>query len=132
VSIELHMLVFTSILGIVQLLAAAQVMTAQRGVKWNLGSREGKAAPLTGMAGRLERAFRNLLETFPFFAAAVLTVQLAHKNSSLTAIGAQVYFYARVLYFPVYAAGLPIVRTVIWCISLAGLCLMLWALLKVA
>ena len=131
-SSELHMLVFTSVLGLVQLLASAQAATAQRGVKWNIGNREEKSAPLSGMAGRLNRAFANLMETFPFFAVAVLLVHVTHKNTAGTAIGAQLYFYARVLYFPVYAAGLKVVRSLLWMTGLLGLCLLLWPLLKLA
>ena len=43
----------------------------------------------------MERASRNFLETFPFFAAAVLAVVLTQRTSPETALGAQVYFWAR-------------------------------------
>jgi hypothetical protein len=41
-----------------------------------------------GVAGRLERALRNFLETFPLFATAVLLVQITGRNGRMSAIGA--------------------------------------------
>lgn len=126
-SVELGALTGTVILGLVQLFAATQAATAQRGFKWNMSSREGTPAPLTGVAGRLDRAFRNLLESFAFFAAAVLIVQLSGRNSELSALGARTYLIARLVYVPVYAAGIVGLRSLIWLASMAGLVLVLYA-----
>ncbi|HYG05836.1 MAG TPA: MAPEG family protein [Stenotrophomonas sp.] len=128
-SIEMRMLAWAIVLGFVQLLLAAGAMTAQRGAKWNASARDGTPPPLVGVAGRLDRAFRNFLETFAFFAAAVLAVVLAQRTDAHTALGAQVYFWARVLYIPLYAAGIPYVRSLVWTISMIGIVLVLWPLL---
>jgi uncharacterized MAPEG superfamily protein len=127
--IELQMLVFASILGLVQLMIAAQMATAQRGVKWNLSSRESTPAPLTGAAGRVDRGFKNFMETFPIFIVAVFVVYATQKSSALSAWGAQIYFYARVVHFLVYAAGITVVRTIVWCVSALGLALVFASLL---
>ncbi|MGO4262380.1 MAPEG family protein [Lysobacter sp. TAB13] len=126
---ELQMLAWSIALGIVQLLIAAAFMTAQRGVHWNAGARDGTPEPLTGVAARLDRAWRNFMETFPFFAAVVLAVSLSGRGNDATALGAQVYFWARLAYVPVYAAGIPYLRTAIWAAALWGVLQMLWALL---
>jgi uncharacterized MAPEG superfamily protein len=123
--IELRMLAWSVVLGLVQLFAAAALMTRQRGMQWNAGARDGVPTPLTGVAGRLERAQRNFLETFPFFAAAALAVALTGRSDAMTALGAQLYFWARVAYVPIYAAGIPYVRSFVWAVSLAGLLLVL-------
>lgn len=128
-STELQMLAWSIVLGIAQLLLADAFMTAQRGLSWNVGARDGVAEPLTGVAARVDRAWRNFLETFPFFAAAVLAVSLSGRGNDATALGAQVYFWARVLYVPAYAAGIPYLRSLIWAVSLWGVLQMLWALL---
>lgn len=128
-SIELKMLLYSAILGIVQLLAAAHLSTLQRGVKWNLSARDQKAPELTGVAARMDRAFKNFMETFPFFIAAILMVQMTQMQSSSSMIGAHLYFWARLFYVPMYAAGIPVVRTLVWSISLIGLIMVLAALI---
>ena len=127
--IELKFLGWAVVLGFVQLLLAATLMTAQRGGRWNVGPRDGEARPLTGVAARAERAFRNFLETFAFFAAAVLGVVAAGRTGEATALGVQLYLWARVLYVPLYLAGVPYVRSLVWAVAMAGLVMVLWPLL---
>lgn len=128
-SVELQMLAWSIALGIVHLLVNAGFMTAQRGLRWNASARDGTPEPLTGVAARMERAWRNFLETFALFAAAVLAVQAAGRGSDQTALGAQLYFWARLVYVPVYAAGIPYLRSAVWTVALWGLLKLLWALL---
>jgi uncharacterized MAPEG superfamily protein len=118
---EIQMLAWASALGLVQLVLDATLGTAQRGLKWNVSARDGEPAPLTGVAARVHRAFLNFLETFPFFVAAVLAVALTGRANAATALGVQLYFWARVVYVPLYAAGIPYVRTLTWAVSLVGL-----------
>ena len=128
-SIELKMLLYSVILGIVQLLTASLLSTLQRGVKWNISSRDQKAPELTGVAARMDRAFKNFMETFPFFVAAILMVQLTQMQSSNSMLGAQLYFWARLLYIPIYAAGITMVRTLVWAVSFIGLMMVLFSLI---
>lgn len=128
-SMELKMLVWTIVLGLLQVALAAMLSTRQRGLAWNAGPRDNVPTPLTGVAGRVDRALHNFKETFPFFAAAVLAIQLTQNANAETAMGAQIYFWARVAYVPVYAAGISYLRTVIWAASLAGLLMVLKPLL---
>ena len=65
-----------------------------------------------GQAG--PRAQANLLETFPFFAAAVLAAALSAKLGPLTLWGSALYVAARALYVPIYAFGVSIIRSVAW------------------
>jgi uncharacterized MAPEG superfamily protein len=126
---ELMWLGWSIALGLVYVLAAAALGTWQRGLKWNVGNRDGDAKPLTGMAARAARANRNFLETYVFFAAAVLAVVLAHKSNAWSALGAQIYFWARVVYLPVYVVGIPYLRTLVWAASFWGILQLLEALL---
>jgi uncharacterized MAPEG superfamily protein len=127
-SIEMKMLVWSVVLGIAQILLAATFGTMQRGLKWNAGARDGVPALLTGVAGRLERSSHNFIETFLFFAVAVLAVLWSQKTDANTALGAQLYFWARLAYLPVYASGIAYLRTLIWAVSMAGLVMVLMAL----
>jgi uncharacterized MAPEG superfamily protein len=117
---ELQLLIAAVLVGIVQLFWAAAAARGQQGLKWGGGPRD-EPRPLTGVAGRLDRAFRNYLETFPFFAAAVITAYLAGKLGTLTLWGAGLFVAARALYVPVYAAGVPGLRTLIWFVAMVGL-----------
>ena len=119
-SIELKMLGWSICLGLLHIAIAATLATQQRGLKWNASARDGVPVPLTGIAARVDRASHNFLETFAFFAAAVLAVVIAQKTSPSTALGVQLYFWARLVYLPVYAAGIPYLRTLIWVVSLWG------------
>ena len=122
--VDLKMLAWSVVLGLAYVVFAVTLATMQRGMAWNAGNRTGEA-PLTGAADRASRASRNFLETFAFFAAAVLVVVVGQCTSSTTALGAQIYFWARVLYLPIYAAGIPYVRTLVWAISVLGLVMVL-------
>jgi uncharacterized MAPEG superfamily protein len=127
--IELKMLGWSVALGLVHVLLGAALTTRQRGLKWNVGARDAVLPPLEGVAARVDRALRNFLETFPFFAAAALAVAVLERGDSATALGAQAYFWARLVYVPLYAAGIPYLRTVVWAVSLWGILQLLWALL---
>jgi uncharacterized MAPEG superfamily protein len=129
-SIELWWLGWSIVLGLVYILIAAAISTWQRGIFWNAGNRDGDPQPLNKYAARADRASKNFLETFVFFAAASLAVVVAGKHGAQTAIAAQIYFWARVVYLPVYIVGIPYLRTAIWIASLWGIVQMLEALLQ--
>ena len=124
---ELQMLAASVVIGLVHLLWASAAAQPQRGLKWNVGSRETPVV-LTGMAGRLERAFVNFRETFAFFVAAVLVAYLGGRLGALTAFGTVLYVGARAVYIFLYAFGVPVVRSLVWVASMAGLGLVLLAL----
>src|ERR1700744_1529293 len=69
---ELSMLLGAVLLGIFQLMIAARAVNGERGVKWNVGPRDEPGKAVSATAGRLERASRNFMETFPFFAVLVI------------------------------------------------------------
>jgi len=134
---EFIMLAFTLILAIVQIGWAASARTAELGLKWNAGARDGETAPPGRLAGRLIRAQANLFETLPIFAAAVIMAHIAGKDGPLTFngldihltfVGAHLYFFGRLVYLPLYAFGTPYVRTLAWLVAFAGLVMVIVAL----
>lgn len=125
---EFTMLGLAMVLGLFHLLIAARVGNSQRGIQWNVGARDAAPPPVSALAGRLERAFRNFMETFPFFAVAILAAHATNRFGWLTLVGSQVYLIARVIYLPLYAAGVPVFRTLVWLIATIGLILVLAAL----
>lgn len=118
---ELLMLVWSSLLGIAHLLAVAQFSRQQYGLKWVGSARDEPRPPLTGLGGRLERAYRNFLETFPYFVAAVAVVSLSGAADRVSAWGAVAYFAGRLVYVPLYAAGVPVIRGLVWNIPTVGI-----------
>jgi len=127
-AIEIKWLAWSIALGLAYVLIAATLGTQQRGLKWNASNRDGELKALTGAAARAARANANFLETFPFFAAAVLAVVLTKTNTAHTAFGAELYFWARLAYLPIYIIGIPYLRTVVWAVSFWGLLQLLKAL----
>jgi uncharacterized MAPEG superfamily protein len=125
---EFTMLALAMVLGLFHLLIAARVGNSQRGIQWNVGPRDQPSPPVSPLAGRLERASRNFMETFPFFAAAILADHAMNRFSWMTVVGSQIYLIARVIYLPLYGAGVPVFRTLTWLVSLVGLLLVIAAL----
>ena len=120
-SMELKLLLAAVIIGLIHLLWATVAGSGgHRDTAWLLGPRD-DPRPVTGQAARLSRAYANFLETFPLFAAAVIAVVIAGKTSNQTTFGAWLYVIARVAYTPLYAMGLPVVRTVAWTASMIGI-----------
>lgn len=128
-SIEIQMLAWAVLLGMVHLFAASTAVTRERGTAWNASARDGQPPPVKPLTGRLQRAQSNFMETFPFFAAAVLAVVLTERQDGNTALAVQLYFWARVVYLPLYAAGVPYLRSLVWLVSLVGIGMLVWALL---
>ena len=121
------MLAASCVLCLIQIVIASHAASRQRSYRWTASARDSDVAPLTGVAGRLERALRNFLETFPVFAAAVLLVHALGRESALSGSGAVLYFSARVVYLPLYAAGVPVIRSLIWNVAFGGIILLLLA-----
>lgn len=128
-TLELRMLALSIVLGLVQIVLASHSASLQRGYVWTASSRDAPVAPLAGVAGRLARALQNFVETFPLFAAAVLVAHLAGAHGWMTEWGAQLYFWGRVAYLALYAAGVFLLRSLAWNVATAGIILLLLALL---
>ena len=112
---------------LIQIVIASHAGSLQRGYRWTAGARDSEVPPLTGVAGRLERALRNFLETFPVFVAAVFLVHVLGREGALSKWGAVLYFSARLVYLPLYAAGVPVIRSLVWNVAFAGIVLLLIA-----
>jgi uncharacterized MAPEG superfamily protein len=117
---DLKFLVWATALTVMQMVLAATAATQQVGLPTLAGNREDMPA-LVGLAGRAQRAHRNMLESLVLFAALVLVAQAAGKANATTALGAEIFFWARLVYAIVYLVGIPWLRTGVWAVGLAGL-----------
>ena len=127
---ELQMLTAAIVLGFVHLIAASHAASLQRGYRWTAGARDETLPPLTGVAGRLARASANFAETFPYFAALVLAVEVTGHRDAYSYWGVVLYVGARIAYLPLYAFGVFLVRSLVWNVATAGIVLLLVALLR--
>jgi uncharacterized MAPEG superfamily protein len=118
---ELSILAWGCVLALLHILLAAHLKTRQYGLKWNMGARDGELPSPQPAVARLMRAQANFYETFPLFSAAAIIVSVAHLNDRVTAIGAIVWLVARAVYLPLYALGIPYLRTLAWIVSLVGI-----------
>ena len=121
-NLQLYSLMAAVVLGLVHLSAASFSFKAQVGNKYTVGPRDEGLQP-TGVTARLYRANANFLETFPYFAVCVLVVSATGSGGILSQIGSVMYLAGRVLFLPLYAAGLPSVRTLSWNAATLGLVL---------
>lgn len=126
---EITILALGTLLLFIHILVAGQFKTAQYGRKWNVGARDETLPPPNAMTGRTMRAQANFQETFPIAIVALLSVVIAQRTSAWTALGGWVWLGARVVYLPLYAVGVPIVRTIVYFVSLVGLAVVLKPLL---
>ncbi|QAY77726.1 MAPEG family protein [Sphingosinicella sp. BN140058] len=124
-TIDLSVLAWGCILGILHIFIAVRFKTRQYGTKWNVGARDEALPPPNPIVGRLARAQANFFETFPIMAAAILIVTVADLEDRSTAIGALLWLGARIVYLPLYAAGTPVVRTIAFLVSIVGIALVL-------
>jgi len=127
--VELKIVALGAVLLFVHIFTATRFKTAQYGRKWNVGARDEALPEPNPISGRTMRAQANFLETFPIAIVALLGVVIAGKTSQWTAIGGWIWLGARVVYLPLYAAGVPVIRTVVWTIGMVGLAMVIKPLL---
>jgi len=123
--IELILLCMSVVLGFVHIVLASHAASLQRGYRWTAGPRDERLPPLTGVAGRLERALANFGETFPLFVAAVFVVHTTQAYGALSTTGAWLYLVGRILYLPLYAFGVLLLRSLAWNVAAVGIALLL-------
>lgn len=117
---DLKLLVWSLALTLLQSVVAVMGATLQVGLPKLAGNRE-NMPEIVGWAGRAQRAHRNMLESVVLFAGLVLVAHVAGRANATTVLGAQLFFWARLAYAPVYLIGIPWLRTGVWAVSVAGL-----------
>jgi len=127
--VEIKIAAFGAVLLFIHIFVAIRFKTAQYGRSWNVGARDEALPQANAMTGRTMRAQANFQETLPIAIVALLGVVLANKTSATTALGGWIWLGARVVYLPLYMAGIRVVRTVVWTVSMIGLAMVVWPLI---
>jgi uncharacterized MAPEG superfamily protein len=117
---DLKYLLFSTILTFVQVLIAAALANQSVGLTTLAGNREG-LGEMPGLAGRARRAHLNMIENMVVFVTLVLIATVGGKANAMTAMGAMIFFWARLAYVIIYLVGLPWLRTLAWAVSVIGM-----------
>ncbi|MBB4009209.1 MAPEG family protein [Allorhizobium taibaishanense] len=126
---------FLPVIGLSVLLLLFHVMlqgmiaTKELGTDWNAGPRDDGLEPKSAQAGRAARASSNFRETYPGFIALAFGLILAGDPHGFGLIGAWVWFVCRLVYIPLYLAGIPYIRSLVWLGSVAGIVAMFLVLM---
>jgi len=128
-STEIAVIGWSVILLILHIVAQTVALSRDTGAVYALSSRD-EAKAVSPLTGRLTRGLRNFIETYPAFVALALALAVTGKHGGLGGTGALVWFWARVVYVPVFAAGIAGLRTGVWTVSMIGILLMLIQLLS--
>ncbi len=130
-SAELLMLLYSALLFLVIILAQAGLGISQNGLMAQAGSRDNLPEP-TVLRRRLQRLSANMQENLVMFAAVVLVASAAGVSNDATALGASVFFFARVAHAIVYAAGWPVIRPLFFFAGLYGIGVIAVEVMKLA
>jgi uncharacterized MAPEG superfamily protein len=103
--------------------------TKELGSDWNAGPRDEAKEPKGVMAGRAARASKNYQETYPAFIGLLLGLAFIGDASGWGILGGWLWLLARIAYVPLYLAGIPYIRSLVWLGSLLGLLVMMIALI---
>jgi uncharacterized MAPEG superfamily protein len=115
------------------LIVAASLIRANAwkpsGLMAAMGNRDG-VAEATGLAGRTDRAAKNMLENLVLFTALALAASAGGVTDPQVELGARIFFWARLVYIPIYMIGIPVARTAVWAISVIGMGLIFAAIVR--
>ena len=118
--IELSYLTASVALFFVYIFAEVIAGNLQYSAKDLLGARD-NLPEYNSAVGRTKRATSNMLESMIMFAPLILVAHATGRLNDMTALGAAIYFWARLAYAPTYWFGIPVVRTLAWFASVVGI-----------
>jgi uncharacterized MAPEG superfamily protein len=121
---DVYILVASTFLTWVMLVGSALVRTrfwSPSGLKVAFGNRDDVDIAPSPFASRADRVAKNMLENLVLFGCVILAARLANAPYDRVVLGAAIFFCARVVYVPIYLAGITHLRTLVWCVSVVGL-----------
>jgi uncharacterized MAPEG superfamily protein len=120
VTSDLTALVLTGLLSLLLAMVPGTARVLRGEVSWGIGNRESPPPDDPPWIGRAQRAHLNLLENLPLFTILVVVLHLVHRTGPTTALACWVFLGARVAHAIVYMAGITLVRTLVFSVSLAA------------
>jgi len=128
---EIYWLTINVVLTTMMVIPYATYRTIKLGGLWQVFLR-----PLPGdapfdeqWAHRAYRAHMNAFEGLILFAPIAIGIHITGTGNEITALSAAIFFWARLIYIPMYYFNVPILRTGIWMVSLIANLVMAYYLL---
>ena len=122
---EMEMLLWSALLYIAQVLVAAMAADIKNGAAWGLSNRDTMPAT-SDFIGRSQRAYHNMAESLLPFACIALLVQSTGSTGDMSALGASIFFFSRVLHAGLYLAGITVLRSLAYFAGLVGMGMMVY------
>ena len=126
----LELIVYFTIWTLVSVVLGAAIRNQEwtkEGRDIGLGNRD-NLQEATPMGGRAERAAKNSIEAAVFFVPLALIANAAGLDADVM-LGAQIAFWARIAYVPIYIAGIKYLRSLVWIVGVVGYGMMISAML---
>ncbi|MCI3132249.1 MAPEG family protein [Phenylobacterium aquaticum] len=117
--VELTMLAYSAALLFGLVVLQAIVGIRSQGLIPLANSRDDLPPPSVFQA-RVKRVVDNHREGLTIMAPLILIAAVTQSTNATTALGAQMFFYARVAHAVLYLAGAPLVRPLAWGVGVAG------------
>ncbi|MBC7974506.1 MAG: MAPEG family protein [Myxococcales bacterium] len=117
---DIHYLVFSAVLTWIMIMTAAELHTptwTRAGAKLAFGNRD-HLPERSPLAARADRAAKNMVDNLALFVALFVAARAAGADPTT---GAAIFFFSRLSYFALYLAGVVLVRSLAWGVSLLGL-----------
>ena len=115
------------------LIVAASLIKAKAwkpsGLMAALGNRETQE-DCNGFPARTDRAAKNMLENMVLFTALALVASIGGVTDPHVELGARIFYWARLVYIPIYMIGIPVARTAVWALSIVGMGMMFAAIAR--
>ena len=126
----LELTVYFTVWTLITVIVGAAIRNQEwtkEGRQIGLGNRD-NLKEATPMGGRAERAAKNSIEAAAFFVPLALVANAAGMDAEVM-LGAQIAFWARIAYVPIYIAGIKYLRSLVWIVGVVGYGMMVAAML---
>ncbi|MEO8926126.1 MAG: MAPEG family protein [Caulobacteraceae bacterium] len=128
-SVELTMLAWSAALLLVLVLIQGAAGVQAQGMVL-AGPRDHLPPPGVFQA-RTKRVVDNHREGLTIFAPLILIAALAHLSNHWTLLGAELFFWSRLVHAVLYLLGVPWIRPLFWVVGLVGTVMVLAAVVGV-
>ena len=126
--VEAALLIASTLVFIAMVLVQGVFSLREHSMASLLGARD-DIADATPLTRRAKRANQNMIEAMLMFAPLIVAALVLERANDMTALGAWLFFGARLAYAPLYWIGAPILRSIAWSVGIVGVVLILLQIL---